>query len=195
MKKLMSLSMLVIITGILFSSCGGSYISITKRHYNKGYYIVYNNGKHAVPLSKGEYKTIQTKPAKSINDPQGLAEQNTIDGNIRQNAITTNNAKVTSNKKVQANPIIQQQGSGQTIEPKTKIINNPVAQIKRVLSESKNTCSVASDHDGLSLFWVVILIILVLWAIGFVGFGLVGLINVLLVIALILLILWLLQIV
>ena len=108
MKKLMSLSMLVIITGILFSSCGGSYISITKRHYNKGYYIVYNNGKHVLPLTKGEYKTIQTKPAKSINNLQDLAEQNTIDGNIRQNVIATNNAKAANNKKVQANSISQQ---------------------------------------------------------------------------------------
>ncbi|NNM94984.1 MAG: lmo0937 family membrane protein [Bacteroidia bacterium] len=54
-----------------------------------------------------------------------------------------------------------------------------------------------SRGDGLSLFWLIILIILIVWAIGLLagGFGLGGLINILLVIALILLILWLLRIV
>jgi hypothetical protein len=59
-----------------------------------------------------------------------------------------------------------------------------------------NKLPVADDRDGLSLFWVVILVIIILWAIGFfAGWGTGGLINLLLVVALILLILWLLRII
>lgn len=55
--------------------------------------------------------------------------------------------------------------------------------------------SMKDSSEGLSLFWIVILIILILWAIGFIGGSIGGLINLLLLVALILLILWLLRVV
>jgi len=55
--------------------------------------------------------------------------------------------------------------------------------------------SSGDDKDGLSLFWLIILVVLILWLLGFLigDFG--ALIHILLVIALILLILWLLRII
>ena len=69
-----------------------------------------------------------------------------------------------------------------------------IASVNTKLGSKASTTSYDRNGDGLSLFWVVILIVLVLWALGLLA-GLGGLINILLVIALVLLILWLLEII
>ena len=192
MKKIITFSAICIIASILFASCGGSYVSITKRHYNNGYYIVYNKGRQAVSTPKEEGKVSQTKISTPVYNPINMSEQNTM-GQYSEQSIKTNNTIIAaSNEKVQPDAI-SQQDSKQTSEPKIKIIKNPLVQINRALPESVKSNG-PSKGNGLSLFWVVILVILILWAFGL-GFGVGGLINVLLVIALILLILWLLQIV
>ena len=68
------------------------------------------------------------------------------------------------------------------------------AQVFGVPDLKKFVNSQQTERDGLSLFWIIILVILILWALGF-GFGVGDIIHVLLVIALVLLILWLLRIV
>jgi len=82
-------------------------------------------------------------------------------------------------------------------ETKKAKINRAASFVMNRLVNKSNTTSLNREHEGLSLFWIVILILLILWAIGLAsgGFGIGGLINVLLVIALVLLILWLLEVV
>ena len=76
-------------------------------------------------------------------------------------------------------------------------INRSISFVKSRLVNKANTTSYNDNGDGLSLFWLVILILLIIWAIGLAsgGFGLGGLINLLLLVALVLLILWLLHVV
>src|ERR1700758_516684 len=47
MKKIVSILLSAITTGILLSSCGTN-TSVIKRHYNKGYYVSRSAGKHEV---------------------------------------------------------------------------------------------------------------------------------------------------
>jgi Flp pilus assembly protein TadB len=171
-------------------------MSIAKRHYNKGYYVDINLNKRAVTTVKEEEKTVQSNKNKSLNFQQDWVAQNSVSRQADQNSVTEKNVIVASNEKTQKN-IISKQNTKQTIKSKIKSITNPAAKIKNSLFgvDKASTCS--ANDDGLSIFWVVILILLILWAVGLLagGFGMGGLINVLLVIALILLILWLLRVV
>lgn len=195
MKKLITFSAVCFIASILFSSCSSN-LSIAKRHFNNGYYIAYSNGKQAVHTPKEEEKAVRTKTREPLYSVQNKIEQNTIVGYSDQNALTGKNDIVASNEKVKKHKSISQRTIKQALKPKIKFFEEPTPQITNTLFEANKVRSDSSDHEGLSLFWVVILIILVLWALGFWGFGLVsGLINLLLLIALILLILWLLRIV
>ncbi len=187
MKKLITFSAICIITSILFSSCSSN-LSIAKRHFNNGYYIAYSKNKQAV-------RTPQEEVREPFYSAQNKTKQNTIGEYADQSPIIGNNDIVASNEKTR-HKAISERNVKQAIKHKFKTIESPDVQIKSTLFEIKKINNDSSDRDGLSLFWVVILIILVLWALGFWGFGLVsGLINLLLLIALILLILWLLRIV
>jgi len=195
MKKLIKYSAICIIAiaGVLFSSCGSN-MSVTKRHYNKGYYIARSNGKQT-KLTKEEGKTVQGKTRQTLYSIQNLEEQNVISGYSGQSPLKDNKLIVASNKKMQRK-VISQPGKRQTLKQNAIIFRYPAVQIKQALSETKKVSGSSSDRDGLSLFWIIILVILILWAIGFWGggFGLGALINLLLLVALILFILWLFRI-
>ena len=194
MKKLITFSAVCFITAILFSSCSSN-LSIAKRHFNNGYYIAYSNGKQPVHVPKEENKEVQSQTREPFYYVQNKTEQNTIVGYSDQSSIAGTNDIVASNEKLK-HKTISQLVTKQVSRQKIKIIEDPTLQIKSTLFKTKNVNGDPSDNDGLSLFWIVILLVLVLWALGFWGFGLVsGLINLLLLIALILLILWLLRVV
>lgn len=72
-------------------------------------------------------------------------------------------------------------------------IQKPIKTIDKLIDSRK--LQAGSDDDGLSLFWIIILIVLILWLLGFISGNFGGIINLLLIIALILLILWLLKVV
>lgn len=72
-------------------------------------------------------------------------------------------------------------------------IQKPIKTIDKLIDSGK--LQAGSDDDGLSLFWIIILIVLILWLLGFISGNFGGIINLLLIIALILLILWLLKVV
>jgi hypothetical protein len=192
MKKLITYGAICIIASILFSSCKSN-ISIAKRHYNKGYYVDYNSGKHDAATVKEE-KTVQSNTSKPLNFQQDKVAPNSVSMQSDHSSVTEKNITIASNEKTKST-IPSKQNAKQTVKLKIKSITNPAAKIKRSLFgvDMAGTCS--ANDEGLSVFWVVILVLLILWAIGFIGYGLVGLINVLLVIALILLILWLLRVV
>lgn len=143
-----------------------------------------------------EEKVVQTNTKESFYAAKNTTEQNSIDEHSDQSIITGNNEIVANNDK-SLHKTISKRNIKQALEQNSRIIEYPVTQSKHSLFEKNKIGSSASDKDGLSLFWVVILVLLILWALGFLtgGFGLGGLINLLLVIALILLILWLLRIV
>lgn len=194
MKKHHGFSAIIIITCILFSSCGSN-MSIIKRHYNNGYYMAFSEYKQTSHTSKDEEKVVQTKTQEPLNSIQFKAERNIKNGDFGQNIMPNNNDVPAINAQMQGK-VISPQSIRQTIKQKTTFIKNRVAQIKHVLNETKKIKKNSVEGEGLSLFWIVILVILVLWALGFAGgFLLGGLINLLLVIALIGLILWLFRVV
>lgn len=195
MKKLITYLSICLIAGILFSSCKSN-ISIAKRHYNKGYYVDYNSGKHDVTTVKEEEKTALSNIDRPVNFKQEKVAQNSVSSQSDQNSVTEKNIIVASNKKMLPD-VNAKQNTKQSLKSKIKTITNPAAKIKHSLFGADKKSTASANDDALSIFWVVILILLILWAVGLLagGFGLGGLINVLLVIALILLILWLLRIV
>ena len=193
MKKLLQFSTICIIAAFLFSSCRSN-VSATKRHYNNGYYVTHTKNKHKAAVQKEEEKTVQHKPAKSFNPAPESVVQNSIAGYSDQNpAVSTADVAAGSSKTKPA--VAPNHGLKQTFLSKTGI--SEIVKNERTLFPQKKLTPVSGERDGLSLFWLVIVIILILWAVGFLagGFGLGGLFNLLLVIALILLILWLLRII
>lgn len=186
MKKLITFSIIGIITCIMFSSC--SNMTIAKRHYNNGYYVDlgHNKGKKAVE-PKEEEKVVQIKATESLYSTPDTTNLNSA------LSPTENNVVAASTEKVQSE-IILQQDIKQVLNDKIKIIINRNAKLDHSRSELKKLKSQSSESNGLSLFWIIILVLLILWALGLAG-GIGGFINLLLLIALILLILWLLRVI
>lgn len=186
MKKSLLITTLCILTGIFLSSCG-THMSMTKRHYNKGYYIAHSSDKQLSSKTQ-EKKAAITKPTQSLYTMHTVTDESTLNG------YTPANGKITASIKTPVVPVLHQPAK-QILKKRITVrefpaIQQPAAQIKKPAGGGES-------HHHLSLFWLVILIILILWAVGFLagGWGLGGLINLLLLIALILLILWLLRIV
>ena len=191
MKKLITCTVICIVTSLVFSSCMSN-MSITKRHYTDGYYIAHNKGKQTGLLPKEE-KTIPAKKRMPLYFVQDEAQQNTTDRHSTQLALA---AKAVVKTRTEHEPVAMQTRQ-QAPGSKEATVEKPVMHIQSGLPETTHLNNNAAAGEGLSLLWVVIVVILVLWVIGFLagGFGLGGLINLLLLIALILLILWLLSIV
>jgi hypothetical protein len=193
MKKLIPFGTVCILACMALSSCNSSF-EITKRRYNKGYYIDHSSKKEISFVTKE--KTTQVKnttpsyPLQSLTGQKSMVST-TIPMSAKANTVITK---------------IEKQGNKTVIATNTRqIMNNlpTTTETSSVQTVSSTLNSITDDGDnhsrgdGLSLFWLIILIILIVWAIGLLagGFGLGGLINILLVIALILLILWLFRIV
>lgn len=174
-------------TALLLSSCG-TQRTLLKRHYNKGYYLSNRSSQPTVSTQQQEpSRKVHNMPAQPTVSPV-IATHEEVAQNTQQAQTTTTSSykkeqPAASKKKV----LLQQLVTGQAFRQ------------DRAISKGKEVNKLpvrADDRDGLSLFWVVILIIIILWAIGFfAGWGSGGLINLLLVVALILLILWLLRII
>lgn len=193
MKKLFTFSIICILASILFASCRSN-SSVIKRHYNKGYYFAHSKSKPTVAVAKEE-KIAKINIKKPLYNVQNETKQTTLVGTSNQNPITSNGVITASNKKTQQKRIVPQ-NIKQTLKFKNLTIDQSVKQINTSLKEKiKFIKHNSEDHDGLSLFWIVILVLLILWALGFSLGALGGLIHIVLVIALIFLILWLLGIV
>jgi hypothetical protein len=186
MKKLFMFTTACMIIGILFSSCKSG-MSITKRHYNKGYYIARSSGMQADVASR------QNKMRPSVFSMPKPEEGNKIFSN-KQNEMEARGIISPSDRKTLFQKDIVQAKKHPTYtslfagEKKPSKVNSTFSDVQKIM--------VASSGEGLSLLWIIIVVILVLWAVGYLagGFGLGGFINLLLLVALILLILWLLRI-
>ena len=191
MKKNTLFTSIIIVTTVLLSSCGAN-MSITKRHYNNGYYVS-NTKMPSKEKQRGIEKWAQTKTNESPNFAHNKSEDNAINIDSAESLIIDNNVMVASNNKIEGSTnsrnIIKH-----AIKQQAKILTHATEQNKHT-SFRKNKLSDDSD-DPLSLLWIVIVAILILWVLGLLtgGFGLGGLFHLLLLIAVILLVLWLLRI-
>ena len=192
MKKLLSYSAVCASVALLFASC--SNLSITKRHYNSGYYIDYGKGTQSVSVPVKDDKTSNTVAQLPVS-PEPKTAANVVASQPNAPATVAGNT-VKQAQKATAPKVVVQKSAMSKIEHKQASFEHIIAPDKTVLNESPTN---VRDDDGgraLSLLWLVIVVILIVWLIGILagGFGLGGLINLLLLIALILLILWLLRI-
>ena len=190
MKKIFTLTTACIILCLVFASCKSN-LSMTKRHYNNGYYIAHSKGKQNPTVSKEEEGIVQRKASLSSYSIKQSAEKKATNSSKLQNANTITAASTVNPE----NKIAPTTITKPVVNAKTGIIRYS-PQIKS--KEAKNNRLVIKDDDdkdGLSLFWIVILVIVILWAVGFLAFGLGILIHLLLLVALILLILWLLRVI
>jgi hypothetical protein len=185
MKKLFTFGTMCIVASLLLSSCS-SKLSITKRHYNKGYYVDRSENKKASFL-KAE-RALQVKAKTPLYVAQSPVSQNNKIELVQVPAMT-NTLTVASNQ----SHTFAQSRSVPTENTPAAVTEIPAPQIISSVT-LVNGVKDEATREGLSLFWLVILIIVILWAFGF-GFGVGVFINLLLLIALILLILWLLRIV
>jgi uncharacterized protein (DUF427 family) len=192
MKKLITLTIIGVLASIVFSSCG-SKMSLTKRHYNKGYHFAHSNSKRSLPKSDVEEKLVENKTNKQLYSARNFSTQVSVKENSDKIAVKNDNGVFASNDKKTGSEKTKQ-SVNHNIKFKAISADKPVTQIKQSLFKINKTSSHA-DGDGLSLFWIIILVLLILWALGYSLGALGGLIHILLVIALILFILWLLHIV
>ena len=192
MKKLITLSSIFIITSVLFTSCRSN-MSVTKRHYNNGYYITNTKAKQTNSRSAEEERVAKKEVKKTVEPSKVIIEENDKDSYFNQNPIMANSDVVASTEKVQDKKISKSIAMKRL---RDTAIEAPASQVKHIVSQAKNIRTYTAEGDGLSLFWIIILVLLILWAIGFIssGFLIGSVINLLLLVALILLILWLLRI-
>jgi hypothetical protein len=133
-----------------------------------------------------------------IKKPLVFASEQTVTMSEQpvQNSLKPVTVILSSEKKVE-NKAVSKKEPVRELKHENKSIAARATSLANKLSEKKEMKGSTAERDGLSLFWVIILIIIILWAFGFAfgGWGLGPLINLLLLVALILLILWLLRII
>jgi major membrane immunogen (membrane-anchored lipoprotein) len=190
MKAFITSIILFISASIFLSSCG-SKLSLTKRHYRNGYYVS-NTNKQSTHKIKDDKKITINKPviAEPIIEERVYAEtiinDETFSSDVNKNYSTNNEIKKTSDNYFKKNITKQVTKTS----PSFVIKKNKLHFQKLIKSKHDG-----DDKDGLSLFWIIIIIVLILWAFGYLAFALGAFIHLLLLIALVLLILWLLRII
>lgn len=186
MKKLSTFISLSILSAIILSSCGHG-LSVTKRRYTKGYYVSsqkkHPTTKNTLPsTSEQRLETLKlvAKPTEQVNTREKLQKNDAV----TQAAASGKNQ--TARRIKNSHSVLPDILSSFSIQ-------KPIKTIDKLIDTGK--LHAGSDDDGLSLFWIIILIVLILWLLGFISGNFGGIINLLLIIALILLILWLLKVV
>ena len=177
MKKLFLLTVIAILAGIILPSCDSSY-SLTKRRYNRGYYVHHNSGKTTGPVARTTRPVKVTEPEKIYVLPSltkvassGEAPQNVTAEAPRKTNVSHEGVK--------------------HLLPAELSVKNQVKAIKKLAQRA----SADSGDDALSLLWLVVVVILILYVIGLLLDIGGPAIHILAVIALVLLILWLLKII
>ncbi|MDP1802647.1 MAG: hypothetical protein Q8L81_14900 [Bacteroidota bacterium] len=196
MKNLLQIIIITIITSFIFSSCGKQ-MSITKRKYNKGYYVSHSH-------KKGDVKSQPATAAIKHEKPEQLQAIP-----VKMELPATHAEKEIVLTAAVTKPIETQ--NNQTLAPKNELSGNNFAkkfynvkQLEKILPSQLYTTELRKklsgdnghSHDALSFLWVIIVVILILYLLGilFDGFGLGGLIHLLALVIVVLLILWLLRI-
>lgn len=193
MKQILKLTLLCLITGILFSSCT-SKITLTKRLYNDGYFVSYKDGNSKTEATQNTKTALPDATLENENFVQAQDDQISLESPV---ALEQENTPPTNT--VDNETALNEKNSKEPIHK--KILSEVKSIAKNISPVKRNTCSVSSStndtDEAYSLLWILVLVLLILWLLGYLagGLGLGGLINILLVIALILLILWLLRVI
>jgi hypothetical protein len=194
MKKIIALSVNIIIVLFILSSCSHK-ISLTKKHYSKGYYVESNKIKNN-EIKRVNQKNVSNKSdeLKTLEVESLLVSENNAKDTIK-NEIFVDKKLVVDNKKT------INKNHPNKIKLRKHSVLNGIFQASKSESafidmKNKNVSDVTDDDDkdGLSLFWIVILILLLLWFFGFILLSNI-LVHLILLLALILLLLWLLRII
>jgi hypothetical protein len=188
MKTLKPILALLLIT-FIFSSCDNKTgISLTKRRYNKGYYVAHKG-------KPGKIKENQIAAA-----PEKTNKIVATKAVVSESPLNETGSLTASNVSSPKEPIIKKgkYPSYRALQYHTKAEKTERVTIATRIKKSMGLKSSAPDSadDTLSLLWIVILIILALYVLALLtgGWGLGGLIHILGVVALVLLILWLLKV-
>ena len=136
-------------------------------------------------IVKAEPLQVVTKTEKQTESQLLISNQPTKPVVTAENTALLKKAKTTSSNTISSKNI-----KSDKAVPVELSFKKPIKSIERILNQNMN----AGDDDGLSLFWIVILVLLILFIFGAVDGSLGGLIYILLVVALVLLILWLLKV-
>lgn len=191
MKKNLIHSLYLIIATFIISSCGNK-LALTKRHYNKGYYVESNkNIKSGIVENKqSTLSKTSIEIANVVDKNKSNSYKNVFDYKSNNlNDVTVNNKEKTTFKINTKTKKINQRDKI-TLINKLKKINVSIGNVQSFKLSAAN-----EDTDsGFSLFWIVILVLLLLWLFGYILLS-GGLINLVLALALVLLILWLLRII
>lgn len=194
MKNFITYLIITMAVIFLFTSCGSS-LTVTKRHYNKGYHVSYNKLKQSDRSNSNELTNDQLALseeeiviANSVHLEDNTTKKSISEGILFEDKYDAPEENISIEKTQPEKSIISASDIGKNIVA-------PITKIKNSFSDLKELKSSQPREEGLSLLWIIIVIILILWALGLIG-GFGGdLIHLLLVIALILLILWLLGII
>lgn len=189
MKKITRSLFLLAAASLFLASCSQlANMTITKRHFNSGYYVDMGNAKH-----KTEAIAQQTKaPAAEITPVAQTANTNKTAEPVKTPATAVATAAPGKKKDISRGLMasaLKHDASGNvkpTLVPNTlQELKSMKALSKRIALESKG------NNNNHSLLWTIIVIILIIWLVSYLmgGWGLGGLLNLLLLIALILIIL------
>ena len=186
MKKLITLSIIFVLTSIVLISCKSS-SSVMKRRYNKGYYV-HHTAKHSEPKPG---KTVKNKEA--VQSP-ALAETIVVAPAVKE-TISPSLPNITAGANTTAKSTVAKH-SKNTIStiPAEYSIAKPFKTLKNIGTKINSSDAAG---DALSLLWILIVVVLILYLLSFLfnGYGLGGFVHLLAVIFLVLLILWLLRII
>ncbi len=189
MKNLLQIIFISIITSLLFSACGKQ-MSITKRKYNKGYYVSHTNKKQGLKSQTGiasvKAESLQPIHTKLTEQPAGQKE-------VQLTALAPTPPEIVADSKENAGAINKiARKNYYKVKPLEKLLPSQVytSELKRKMN------STATSEDALSLLWIIIVVLLILYLIGLLagGWGLGWAIHILVIVAVVLLILWLLRI-
>lgn len=162
-----------------------SKMGITKRHYQKGYYVSHSKAKNRTPNERTQPKHIEADKVASINVLNVKAKEIALKDEVKIQP--SESIMASAFPKKEQNTYSENKASYKSIS-----IDQPSKELKKAISKIGH-----GDHEGHghSLFWIIILILLILWILGFLSASFGSLIHLLLIIALILFILWLLRVV
>ena len=193
MKRIVKWSLNFTIAMFLFSSCSQK-LSLTKRHYTNGYYVESKKRINSEGIALNQKYTYKSNLDLKTNLIVEHAIAKPILGSINTNKIYHTNIDKSTHP---SDKLLYRKNSSSVAKDNLSIHNNNLLKFKindfgflnQSLAFSKD-----ETENGLSLFWIVILILLLLWLFGYIILS-GGLINLVLALALLLLILWLLRII
>jgi hypothetical protein len=190
MKNSLKISILALIAIIAFTSCNSS-LSITKRRYNKGYYV-HHSTKPSEPKHRETHKLAQPEE-RTKTTSVWEEDNNTAFTPPENNKIVTASAQNPNNHKASKQTAkTDLKTSASNFTPIEQAIKDPVKTFKELSYQVKTS---PAAGEALSLLWILIVILLIAYVLGllFDNFGLGWVIHILLVVILVLLILWLLR--